>query len=193
MKLRLPEPLLSLTRNCEVFCVAGCCGLDAFDVQASQLAPWVRAHGIASAINALNHLEALVNEVSTHAGEVWSDLDEFNAVWKEPRECLEYLDLWQREAVRALGAVAGTAVLDPCWLSCNGGIVRQLAQAFTETGASDLLPILADALEEAGCQNGAMLSHCRQPSKHVRACWVVRLLLHDEVELNQERQQTGPA
>jgi hypothetical protein len=39
------------------------------------------------------------------------------------------------------------------------------------------LAILADALEEAGCDNADILNHCRQPGEHVRGCWVVDLLL----------------
>jgi hypothetical protein len=41
-------------------------------------------------------------------------------------------------------------------------------------------PILADALEDAGCTNQDMLEHCRQPGEHVRGCWVVDLLLNKE-------------
>jgi hypothetical protein len=39
------------------------------------------------------------------------------------------------------------------------------------------LPILADALEEAGCTNANILSHCRQPGEHVRGCWALDLVL----------------
>jgi hypothetical protein len=39
------------------------------------------------------------------------------------------------------------------------------------------MPILADALEEAGCDNQDILSHCREPGEHVRGCWVVDLVL----------------
>jgi hypothetical protein len=39
------------------------------------------------------------------------------------------------------------------------------------------LPILADALEDAGCDNFDILDHCRQPGGHVRGCWVIDLLL----------------
>ncbi len=39
------------------------------------------------------------------------------------------------------------------------------------------MPILADALEEAGCENDDILSHCREPGVHVRGCWVVDLVL----------------
>jgi hypothetical protein len=41
----------------------------------------------------------------------------------------------------------------------------------------DDLPILADALEEAGCEDRDMLDHCRQPSEHTWDCWVIALLL----------------
>jgi hypothetical protein len=40
-----------------------------------------------------------------------------------------------------------------------------------------LLPILADALEEAGCTDPEILGHCRGEEEHVRGCWVVDLIL----------------
>jgi hypothetical protein len=55
--------------------------------------------------------------------------------------------------------------------------VVALAQTAYEKRAFDRLPILADALEEAGCTNGDILSHCREPGEHVRGCWVVDLVL----------------
>jgi hypothetical protein len=42
------------------------------------------------------------------------------------------------------------------------------------------LPILADALEKAGCDDTDILGHCRGPGPHVRGCWVVDLLLGKE-------------
>jgi hypothetical protein len=42
------------------------------------------------------------------------------------------------------------------------------------------LAVLADALEEAGCDNADILSHLRSPGPHVRGCWVVDLLLGKE-------------
>lgn len=67
--------------------------------------------------------------------------------------------------------------IEPSWLYWNDGIVPKLAQAIYDDRAFDRLPILADALEEAGCTNADMLNHCRQPGEHVRGCWVVDLLL----------------
>jgi hypothetical protein len=39
------------------------------------------------------------------------------------------------------------------------------------------LAILADALEDAGCDNAEKLNHLRGPGPHVRGCWVVDLIL----------------
>jgi hypothetical protein len=67
--------------------------------------------------------------------------------------------------------------IPPAVLAWNGGTVGRLAQAIYEERGFDRLPILADALEEAGCGNADMLSHCREQGTHVRGCWVVDLLL----------------
>jgi hypothetical protein len=42
------------------------------------------------------------------------------------------------------------------------------------------LAVLADALEEAGCDQADLLSHLRDPGPHVRGCWVIDLLLGKE-------------
>jgi hypothetical protein len=46
--------------------------------------------------------------------------------------------------------------------------------------AFDRMPILADALEEAGCDNADILNHCRGEGPHVRGCWVVDMVLGKE-------------
>jgi hypothetical protein len=61
-------------------------------------------------------------------------------------------------------------------LDWNDGTVRRIAQAIYEERAFDRLPILADALEEAGCTDADILNHCRQPGEHVRGCWVIDLI-----------------
>ena len=63
------------------------------------------------------------------------------------------------------------------WLAWNDGTLRKIAQAIYEERAFDRLPILADALEDAGCDNADLLAHCRSDGEHVRGCWVVDLLL----------------
>jgi hypothetical protein len=64
---------------------------------------------------------------------------------------------------------------DPAWRT---DAAVGLARAAYESGAFDRLPILADALEEAGCDLPAVLHHCRDGNTpHVRGCWVVDLVL----------------
>jgi hypothetical protein len=65
----------------------------------------------------------------------------------------------------------------PSRLSWNDGTVVRQAQTIYEDRAFDRLPILADALEEAGCTDAGILGHLRGPGPHVRGCWVVDLLL----------------
>ncbi|MBL8798455.1 MAG: hypothetical protein JNM56_31460 [Planctomycetia bacterium] len=64
--------------------------------------------------------------------------------------------------------------VEPTWLTST---VASLAQAIYDERAFDRLPILADALEDAGCDNADILNHCRQPGEHVRGCWCVDLVL----------------
>jgi len=67
--------------------------------------------------------------------------------------------------------------LEPTWLTPT---VVKLAQTIYDRYAFNRLPVLADALEEAGCTKADILAHCRQPGEHVRGCWVVDLLLGKE-------------
>jgi len=59
-------------------------------------------------------------------------------------------------------------------------MVVKLAESIYDERAFDRMPILADALEEAGCANADILAHCRQPGEHVRGCWAVDLILGKE-------------
>jgi hypothetical protein len=67
--------------------------------------------------------------------------------------------------------------LDPGWLAWKGCTIPKLAQAIYNERAFDRLPVLADALEEAGCADPDILAHCRGPGPHVRGCWVVDAIL----------------
>ncbi|QEL16910.1 hypothetical protein [Limnoglobus roseus] len=66
---------------------------------------------------------------------------------------------------------------DAAWVSSTA---RSLAEAAYEDRAWDRLPILADALEDAGCEEAAVLTHLRGPGPHCRGCWVVDLVLGKE-------------
>jgi hypothetical protein len=86
--------------------------------------------------------------------------------------------------------------VEPSLLAWNDRTIPKIAQAIHDDRSFDRLPILADALEEAGCTNVDILNHCRpvprharsrqrrdvsthcdQPSKHFWGCWAVDLLL----------------
>jgi hypothetical protein len=67
--------------------------------------------------------------------------------------------------------------IDPTWLVWNDATVLKIARGIYDERAFDLLPILADALEEAGCNNSDILAHCRSGGLHVRGCWPVDLVL----------------
>jgi hypothetical protein len=66
------------------------------------------------------------------------------------------------------------AALQPSWQTSE---VVGLASTAYEERAFDRLPILADALEDAGCDNADILTHLRGPGRHVRGCWALDLLL----------------
>jgi hypothetical protein len=70
--------------------------------------------------------------------------------------------------------------INPVWLTWNGGTVPRLAQAINDERRFSDFPILADALEEVGCSEAAILNHCRSDREHVRDCWVIDLLLSKE-------------
>jgi hypothetical protein len=82
--------------------------------------------------------------------------------------------------VRALHELFGPLpfrdiVCEPAWLTDT---VRALTRGVYDRADFGALPILADALQDAGCENEDVLNHCRAPEcEHVRGCWVLDLLL----------------
>ena len=65
--------------------------------------------------------------------------------------------------------------LHPDWLAWDDGIVRRLAETMYEGRRYQELPILADALEEAGCDVPEVLEHLRGRGVHARGCWALDL------------------
>jgi 3-deoxy-D-arabino-heptulosonate 7-phosphate (DAHP) synthase class II len=63
-----------------------------------------------------------------------------------------------------------SVVFAPEWRSET---VVRIADAIDADRAFDRLPVLADALEDAGCDAPDVLAHCRGPGPHARGCWVV--------------------
>ena len=66
---------------------------------------------------------------------------------------------------------------DPRWRSSD---VVGLARAIYDDKAFERMPILADALMDAGCEDEQIIGHCRGDGPHVRGCWVVDLILGKE-------------
>jgi hypothetical protein len=60
------------------------------------------------------------------------------------------------------------------WLTAT---VVELARTIYDDRFFDRMPILADALMDVGCEDDAILEHCRSNGPHVRGCWVVDLIL----------------
>jgi hypothetical protein len=85
------------------------------------------------------------------------------------REVVEFAAKWNRTYSRAR--------LDPRWLTST---VVDLAKAIRDERALDRMPILADALMDAGCDNEEIIAHCRSQAPHARGCWVVDILLGAE-------------
>jgi len=64
---------------------------------------------------------------------------------------------------------------DPNWRTSTA---VALAKQMYDTRDFSAMPILADALQDAGCENEDVLAHCRAVNGvHVRGCWVVDLVL----------------
>jgi hypothetical protein len=119
-----------------------------------------------------------VSEVASHV--VNAVVDELPDDQKEKVHLMERVAKAQRVAqAQFLRDIFGnpfrTVTLDPAWLTSD---VQALARQMYDSGDFSTMPILADALQDAGCNDEEILSHCRDPkATHVRGCWVLDLLL----------------
>ena len=91
-----------------------------------------------------------------------------------PRDTPAYLASVRRDI---FGNPFRPVTFSPSWRTDTA---VSLARQMYEARDFSAMPILADALQEAGCGNEDILSHCRGPSTHVRGCWVVDLVLGKE-------------
>ena len=93
---------------------------------------------------------------------------------------LDRLDL-QDGVIESLRCIVGNPfhpiAFDPRWRTETA---VALAAGIYDLRAFDRMPILADALEEAGCDHPDVLAHCRGPGPHARGCWVVDGMLGKE-------------
>jgi hypothetical protein len=70
--------------------------------------------------------------------------------------------------------------IDSAVLRWNDGTVLRIATRIYEERAFERLPVLADALLDAGCDDEDLISHCRSAGPHVRGCYAVDLILGKE-------------
>jgi hypothetical protein len=88
---------------------------------------------------------------------------------------------WREGACDLLREIFGTpfysVIIEPSWRTWHGGLLVSMARRMYESRDFSDVPVLADALEEAGCEDADILGHCRQAWEHVRGCWVVDLVL----------------
>ncbi len=86
-----------------------------------------------------------------------------------------------REKLKLLRDIFGNpfrpVAFDPAWRTDH--TVGVATKMYDERNF-DAMPILADALQDAGCDDEDILQHCREPGDHVRGCWVVDLVLGKE-------------
>jgi hypothetical protein len=82
--------------------------------------------------------------------------------------------VWLRDII---GNPFRPAAFDPRWRTDD---TAGLARSIYDDRASGRLPLLADALLDAGCDDDGILAHCRSEGPHVRGCWVVDLVLGKE-------------
>jgi hypothetical protein len=117
----------------------------------------------------------------------------FESWWAAFAPCDRFLDrdldLWQGRDHRQRAVMSDLLrdiiglrpfrpiTIDPSWLSWHGGLLVSMARRVYESRDFSDVPVLADALEEAGCIDADILGHCRSGGDHFRGCWVVDLLL----------------
>ncbi|HVK15000.1 MAG TPA: DUF6331 family protein [Gemmataceae bacterium] len=167
-----PDPLREVYGQVQV-CLPECCGDEAFDTNAWRFLDWFRINGCDRFLQALDQVDDLIDTIARHPVGSFRDKD---WDWTEDRAgCLDYYENLRSEMLRALYHEMGPAVFDPRWLSQNARAVEALARQMADRGRYETAGILADALEEAGCESFDLLSRCRRSKVH--ANWVVQLLL----------------
>jgi hypothetical protein len=133
----------------------------------------------------------IARSTSSRGGAAWSAtrmpawFAAWDAAWDARMVARDYIPTdWEKERVwqaslllDLFGNPFQPVIVDPAWLIQHDGAVHKLAQVIYEEGRFGDMPILADALEEAGCTSAEILEHCRARQPHYRGCWVVDAVL----------------
>jgi hypothetical protein len=128
------------------------------------------------AIRAICHYAASQGEIATERANP-QEQKFFHAIflrgWREGHR-----RSWQLLQEIAGPNLAAKSYFDPAWRTDTALSLARQMYVSRDFGA---MPILADALQDAGCENTDILNHCRDASApHVRGCWVVDLVLGRE-------------
>jgi hypothetical protein len=97
--------------------------------------------------------------------------------WPEVRRRWEGQELpasWRPLFEDVFGDAFRPVAFESAWRTDTAG---SLARQMYESCEFSLMPILADALQDAGCVDAQLLRHCRGPGPHIRGCWAVDLVL----------------
>ncbi len=96
-QLILTPLLWQFMHDHEGYCVAGCCGADAFVIEAEGMKHWVRTHKSEVCEQVLKDLDQLIQSVSSiKEGKIISEWEQINQVWG-PRDCANWLRSWETE------------------------------------------------------------------------------------------------
>jgi hypothetical protein len=95
--------------------------------------------------------------------------------WYEWISCVNWPGRWLVDCV--FGNPFRPVALKPSLLTWHGGLPVSMARQIYDSRDFTDMSVLADGLEEAGCQDQDILSHCRSGGEHVRGCWVVDMVL----------------
>ncbi|MEW6306174.1 MAG: TIGR02452 family protein [Verrucomicrobiota bacterium] len=93
VEVEFPNPLLNLFTACESHCVAGCCGVDAFDTSIECIRIWAHKAGIRDVQIALAQIEEQRRKSANARGDIVSD--RINAVWTYQQFC-DWLERWEK-------------------------------------------------------------------------------------------------
>jgi hypothetical protein len=183
MSSNLPADLAPVTRQVVAFRVVetaeryadGMSSNEELDLADRLSARWNPSLGMVNVACALNPMQVLL----TNEREALDEIEQGSAPNALQQPDSHQL-LWRAEYLSILAEIVGPSMslrIDPFWLASNDGAVVKLAQSIYEERRFADLPILGDALEDAGCTEQVILDHCREPLRHWRGCWLVDAIL----------------
>lgn len=156
-------------------CVDGLLSFTEMLALAERAATWGARHAVARWVDADGAAAEARSRVGSAACQVAETELEEVGLWKQA----VYHE--SRKQCALLRCIAGNPFRPPnlpeAWRGWNDGALVKMAQAICDDRRWTDLPILADALEDAGCTDVLLLDHCRTPTEHARGCHVLDALL----------------